>query len=448
MSGKFVRQSKYRHLWGNMAKKEKSYQNVKVECTGEGNHITANTTFFACAVSGGGGPVLVHPLAKFGRVDHNAPKLNLHKSKVVDIEFSPFLNTLIATAAEDCLIKLTIVPEGGLKETVNESNATLEGHQKKLSMLHFNPTANNILGSVGYDNAVKIWDIEKQKEVLSFDDHPDLPQSFEWNDDGSQIATYCKDKNVRMYDPRNKSSVAKSASLDGSKGARVVWLGGTRFAAVGFNKQSARQYVVYDTKKLDTPLITTDIDSSAGLMIPFFDSDNQVLYMCGKGDAAIHYWEVVDSDPYLYYLTNFRDNESAKGACFLPKLSCEVKSCEVAVALRVMKDWISPVSFVVPRKSDVFQSDIFPDAYAGKPAQTADEWLAGGNKPPIKRSMDPKKNKDEKKDDSKDGGMSFSSSKSKGDLEKELEKANARIKELEDLVAKLQTSSTSASTTS
>jgi len=316
-----------------------------------------------------------------------------------------------------------------------------------LSMLHFHPTANNVLGSVGYDNAVKIWDIEKQKEIISFDDHPDLPQSFEWNEDGSLLATYCKDKNVRVFDPRNKSAVSKSQSLDGSKGARVCWIGGTRFAAIGHNKQSARQYCIYDTKKLDTPLITTDIDSSAGQMIPYFDADNAVLYLCGKGDAAIHYWEVVDSDPYLYYLQNFRDNESSKGTCFLPKIACDVKSCEVAVALRVMKDWISPVSFVVPRKSDVFQSDIFPDAYAGKPAQTADEWAAGGNKPPIKRSMDPKKNKDEKKDDSKDSTSFSGSSKSKADLEKDLEKANARIKELEELVAKLQTSSGGSTTT-
>merc|ERR1712154_626673 len=52
-----------------------------------------------------------------------------------------------------------------------------------------------------------------------------------------------------------------------------------------------------------------------------------------------------------------------------------------------------PISFVVPRKSggDVFQEDIYPDCYAGKPALSADEWLDGNNKDPIYTSMDPEK---------------------------------------------------------
>jgi len=35
----------------------------------------------------------------------------------------------------------------------------------------------------------------------------------------------------------------------------------------------------------------------------------------------------------------------------------------------------------------MFQADIFPDTYAGLPVLSADEWLGGANKDPIKVSM-------------------------------------------------------------
>merc|ERR1712186_60340 len=91
------------------------------------------------------------------------------------------------------------------------------------------------------------------------------------------------------------------------------------------------------------------------------------------------------------------------------------------------KNSLIPISFVVPRKSgaDVFQEDIYPDCYAGKPALSADEWLNGQNKDPIKTSMDPEKVGDE------DGGMVFHKKKTYQELEEENAALKARVAELE-----------------
>ena len=48
-------------------------------------------------------------------------------------------------------------------------------------------------------------------------------------------------------------------------------------------------------------------------------------------------------------------------------------------------------SFIVPRKSDAFQDDIFPDSATAAPAHTADEWLSGSSKAPVLGSLDPMK---------------------------------------------------------
>jgi coronin-1B/1C/6 len=461
MSGRFVRPSKFRHVHGDPNKKDKAYLGAKAETTGEGNYITASTAYWAVAQPGGGGPVLAWPHKAFGRVDVNAPRINVHKAKVLDLEFSPFAERLLATASEDGSCKLSMIPEGGLQKDITEPVQSLEGHQKKLSIVRWHPTANNVLGTLSHDNTIKIWDVEKGKEIAGNMEHPDFPISMEWNEDGSLLATSCKDKYIRLFDPRSKVAASKTLGLEGTKGQRIVWISPLgKLMTIGFQKTNSRGYSLFDCKKLGEPIANADLDTAAGVFIPYYDPDTSMLYLAGKGDAAIKYWEITNEDPFVHFLSEYRDVESTKGACFVPKALCDVKSCEVAVCLRVMKDWISPVSFKVPRKSEMFQGDIFPDTYAGRPVMTADEWAAGTNKSPLKKSMRPGAAAPDSKiaaatsfsapskevpnaksaPDSKvaSPNQPAPGGKSAAELQKELDVALARIKELEAQVAKLQ----------
>jgi coronin-1B/1C/6 len=38
-------------------------------------------------------------------------------------------------------------------------------------------------------------------EKMSFEQHADAIQSFDWNYNGSLYGTYCKDKKIRLIDP-------------------------------------------------------------------------------------------------------------------------------------------------------------------------------------------------------------------------------------------------------
>jgi len=212
---------------------------------------------------------------------------------------------------------------------------------------------------------------------------------------------------------------------------------------LGSSKSSARQYGLWDIKMLKEPLTLQDIDTSAGVLIPHFDADTGILYAAGKGDGNIRYYEIVDVDPYVHFLSEFRDNASQKGVAFLPKRACDVKQCEIAVCLRLMKDRVIPISFQVPRKSaDTFQKDIYPDCYAGIPSLGAEEWLNGANAPPKKISMNPSQRNSV--GGAAAGGGSAGSptgsgpAKTAAQLQKELDAANARIKELETELAKLR----------
>lgn len=140
----------------------------------------------------------------------------------------------------------------------------------------------------------------------------------------------------------------------------------------------------------------------------------------------------------------------------LPKRGMDVHRNELVRLLKLTNESVEPISFICPRKvrarpstplarpaltpplqSDAFQDDLYPDTYAGRPSLKADEWFAGGNAEPIKCSMDPAK-----ADSGAAAGVAatFTPMKSRAVLQKELDDANARIKELEEEVARLKAS--------
>lgn len=43
-----------------------------------------------------------------------------------------------------------------------------------------------------------------------------------------------------------------------------------------------------------------NIDTSSGVLMPFYDSDLGILYLAGKGDGNIRYYEVTDK-AYVRY---------------------------------------------------------------------------------------------------------------------------------------------------
>lgn len=419
-----MRASKYRHVHGD--KQKNSYGPVsRLEASGDGDHITASAKFFAYAGAGGGGPVVVHPINDFERMGASPPSVNVHKLKVIDMEFSPFYPNLLATGSEDCTAAIIQVPNDGLKEHIHKADATLVGHQKKVAFIHHHPVASNILGTSSQDKSIKIWDMTKQAEIFSMADEERTPATFAWNADGSQIAATfkpAKGQEVALFDPRSKETPTFIPVDLNPKTARVVWFSNHGLlGVVGTNTKNTRIVYVYDPKDLSKQLGEVEMGQGSGLLMTWYDPDTSILYLAGKGDGFIKYYEVVNEAPYLHFLTEFRDSASQKGVAFLPKTAVDVHKCEIAVCLRLMRDEVQSVSFQVPRKSDLFQEDIYPDTYAGVPGLTSDEWAEGKNADPQTRSMKPGTEVQET------AAAAFVAQKSPAELQ-------ARIKVLEDLL--------------
>ncbi|KAF9107592.1 Coronin-like protein crn1 [Mortierella sp. AM989] len=373
---RFVRPSKYRHVYGTATRRELSYDNVKVSGNAwDTNLIKVNPKFFSLNWnSSGGGAFAVIPLTMTGKIPDALPLYRGHSAAVLDTDFSPFNDHLIASGAEDSKVFIYTIPEELGEEDI-EPVVRLTTHGRKIGQVLFNPVAENVLLSASADLTMKLWDVEKGVEKQEISGHMEIIQSVAWNYNGSLVATTCRDKKIRVFDIRSNKIVMHGDSHSGIKGSRVVWMGENRLASTGFSKMSDRQVNIWDVANLEKPLKSNNLDTSSGVVMPFYDGDSNMLYLAGKGDGNIRYYEYEADE--LFTLSEFGSNLPQRGLAFMPKRALNVNECEIARAYKVSNGIVEPISFTVPRKSDSFQADLFPDCVGDEPALTADAWFGG-----------------------------------------------------------------------
>jgi coronin-1B/1C/6 len=298
----------------------------------------------------------------------------------------------------DATVKLWSIPDGGLTEKLTDPIATLNGHPKEVTLLQWHPVAGNCLASAGRDMAVRIWDVEHCADKLTIGGGAfgGLISDIRWNYKGELLAASSKDKMVRVFDPRTDASkpVSEVAAHEGAKTVNMTFTGRSdHLITAGFNKTSRREFKIWDPRSMAEPLLIKTLDQSAGVLMPFFDGDSGILYLGGKGDGNLRYYEVEDGAALAVHpVDELKSSESVKGLAMLPKRTVDVGRCETARFVKLTRDKAALVSFIVPRKSDRFQDDLFPDTAAPTPATSAEGWFGGANPEPKMMSMDPEKN--------------------------------------------------------
>lgn len=151
---------------------------------------------------------------------------------------------------------------------------------------------------------------------------------------------------------------------------------------------------VSEQNNFEEPVALQEMDTSNGVLLPFYDSDSSIVYLCGKvlgagpgvqgsrpgrgprpaslsrvvlqGDSSIRYFEITDEPPFVHYLNTFSSKEPQRGMGFMPKRGLDVSKCEIARSAAL------PCSahLVPPGLGETFRPMILGKEWMGRGYQT------------------------------------------------------------------------------
>ncbi len=278
-----VRQSKFRHLFGDCSIRE-PFQDIRATTKStEGCGVQGNEKYVALPWDTAGARLVVLQNDKSGRVGHSCPMLN-NKSPVLDFGFSPFNPDIVTTAGEDGNLRVWNIPEGGLQQNMEEPEAVLTGHLKRVQLMAYHPCVDGLIATASPDLTARFWDVNAEQEISSIHigEGLNLTHSLGWRYDGSLLAMTNQDKKVRIFDPRKPKACAYYTVAEGVKPSKMCWAGTNRFLTTGFTTSAERKMSVWDIRKEDQPVNSQILDNSSGTILPFFDPATGLVFLAGK----------------------------------------------------------------------------------------------------------------------------------------------------------------------
>eukprot|EP01132_Coremiostelium_polycephalum_P007426 gene7426-9128_t len=386
--------SKFKHTYGTVSQQADCLYGLPIGNTSpDSNVIQANSSFFAfpCKIQG---TVAVVGLNQKGTLAEDTPLLE-HESQVNEINFSPFNENMLITACQDTVARIWTIPDGGLDRSLSNPTVSLVGNSKRLLSASFHPLAKGVAITTSVDE-VKIWDVEQKIPMITLPGvHKGMVTSITWDYQGSLLATSCKDKMLRIFDPRSNTMVSQVNDHQGIKSGRAVWCGKKdQIFTIGFTKNVDREAAIWDVRTMKERIQTLKLDINPASPMPFYDVDTNVIFLGGKGEGSIKILEVSNSQEQpLALLGEFKHNIPASGMAMLPKSSCDVSKIEIARILKLSPTGqLLPIRFEVSRQNQFFDTELFPDTWNQEPTVSSTQWFSGENKSPSLKSLDPSNN--------------------------------------------------------
>lgn len=201
------RQSKYKHVKGQVYRVESQYPHLNItQSSGDYNLIAASCEFIATSwQSSPLGSIGILGLEETGRRKGNVPVLIGHNGQITDLTWNPFHDWVLASSSFDSTIKIWKLPEHGLQQNLTTSELSINLPGKRAETLAWNPTVFNLLASGGADGHVSIWDTNTGQSTIDMSEWSDAIDSISWNYNGSLLSVVSRDRKLRVLDPRAKS---------------------------------------------------------------------------------------------------------------------------------------------------------------------------------------------------------------------------------------------------
>jgi hypothetical protein len=343
------------------------------------------------------------------------------------LSFSPFHNGLLASGGGDCVVKIWQLPEDPNDKSINtysgytENDAlcTIKDHRHTIRTVDFHPYVKGLLVSTSQDGTLRTFDCTTGGSQVSCIDlglqDNQLPSNVIFNLDGSMIGLACKDRIIRIVDPRANEVIMTTpdpSTLTGGQASgqlgrnlRAAWCSGSKAGmSTIFTASSAntgmRTVQLWDPRYMNKATCNRTIDNAAGQLFPMYDDSIGVCFVAGKGDTIIRSYEMSfmrevwhDAAGHSRPISGASSRAGSRptsqkgsaldeldemscekcsdfqtskdpiaGICMLPKSMCDVRNVETTRMLKLTVNSVVPLSYKLPRAENVktwFQDDVY-----------------------------------------------------------------------------------------
>jgi WD40 repeat protein len=146
------------------------------------------------------GEIVIANSSKPCIINEDRPRIKGPKNNMLDLEFSPFDNNLLASTNDNNSVLLWKIPEEGINEDIiNEKQIYKQHKNNKVNHVNFNPIDKDVILSSTYSGNIHIWNIVKNDSLNEINnDNITSITSIPWNPNGTLIGACTNFKNIYL----------------------------------------------------------------------------------------------------------------------------------------------------------------------------------------------------------------------------------------------------------
>lgn len=169
---------------------------------------------------------------------------------------------------------------------VNEADAIIEAHTRKITTFEWHPTVESLLVSASVDSTVKLWDVTGSGEPsLTIDNIGGNVLNMQWSQMGNILGATTKSPDeLVIMDPRAEDSILRGPTALISRGCKLQWVDEDTILMTGFNQNNARAWSIVDLRNPSAPLGTGTLNPGVNNCFPYFDQTLGYFVLAGRGD--------------------------------------------------------------------------------------------------------------------------------------------------------------------
>ncbi|KAL8287521.1 hypothetical protein RQP46_003379 [Phenoliferia psychrophenolica] len=377
--------SPYKNAVATTAKKEFWWAELPVStnAASESADLIKCSSEYWLAQGSAAGHLICLPYETPGKFNSRPQTLQVSGKAVTDFDVSPF-DDLVAAGADDGRISVHTLPSLSSftpSEALTPSPLATLSHPsgRGIDTLSFHSTTSSLLLAAS-KSTVAIFDVSRPEPIFTIE-QPSAIWSAKWSADGRAVSLTTKDGFLRLFDVRVNSSAPsmETATHQGQKCSRHLWLGQDQIFTTGFSKMREREYALLDGRNLGQgPIKSQRVDTGTAAFVPVADVERGIVYFAGKGDMTMRWTEIGGH-------ATFTDGGTPvgimiAGVALAPPSTLNLMKAEINRLVVLTTDAVVPIPIEVPRRQYVdFHQDLFPPvrARASPPAAAGATFNAG-----------------------------------------------------------------------